>query len=173
MNIASLVFLQHSADILTELINDSKLSPYRAYLIEISTNIADIHKKFVRIKKNGIDDEICNATDETQKYINQVQNILQQKLVTKVRYEHLENACKFFTIVILCDFAYALYKKQNEVKYYRDNFEKLKCSVNMMLQKYDCLLNENDLYLSVPEIDIALEPFIIYLNDKIIESRCR
>ena len=171
MNIASLVFLQHASDILTELINDSKLSPYRAYLIEIGTNIQDIHKKLSRLKINGIDDEICEHTDNTQKYINQIMNILQQKLVTKIRYSELLNGCKLFTLYVMVDFAFGMYRRQpDETRYYRDNFEKLKKSVENMIQKFDCLMNDNDTYLSVPEIDIALEPFCLYL-EKVIRRK--
>lgn len=172
MNIASLVFLQHASDILTELINDVKLSPYRAYLIEISTNIQDIHKKFSRLKINGIDDEICEHTDNTLKYITQLQVILQQQLVTKVKYSDLKNACKFFSIVILVDYSYAMYKRQpNEKKYYKDNFEKLKKSIDNMLQKYDCLLDNKTLNLSVPQTDIAFKSMCIYIEQVMIEKR--
>lgn len=169
MHHSALISFQHANDLYIEILNDKNLSHLKPYLHEIGEHLSQLNKKVRRYIDDSINDVIIEYTDDTTNFIEQAQNCYMRRMVTKVKYEHLETATN---ICLMCrmlnDTIYMYNKTVNiQTKSWGNDFENLRLACNRLLTKYDCMLNDNNNHIDVPEADTVFTNMYNYIIKKL------
>lgn len=169
MHHSALISFQHANDLYTDILNDKNLSHLKPYLHEIGEHLSQLNKKVRRYIDDSINDVIIEYTDDTTNFIEQAQKCYMRRMVTKVKYEHLETATN---ICLMCrmlnDTIYMYNKTVNiQTKSWGNDFENLRLACNRLLNKYDCMLNDNNNHIDVPEADTVFTNMYNYIIKKL------
>ena len=172
MNHAALIFLQHANDLHTELLNDKKLSHLKPYLIEIGEYLNQLNKKVKRYINPRLNDIIIDYVDDTHNYIIQARDCYIRKLVTLVKYDQLKTASDVTQMCRLLNDTIHLYNKtvNKETRHFVNDFENIRVSCNRLLTKYDCMLNENNKHIDIPEVDQIFQNMCNHIINRLIED---
>ena len=171
MNIATMVFLTNAGDIVTELLNNPKMSDYKALLLEIGSDLSQINKKTKRIYKNNYDDIICKISDDTNQYLVQLDNFYRRRLITDVQYSKIELAARILILVIMVDHAQGLYlKTQTDKNLFKNDFNNLYRSTTRFLDRFDCMIgNDKNKPIFCNETDSIIEKMLFCMKNHILE----
>ena len=173
MNHAALIFFQHANDLHTELLNDKNLSHLKPYMLEVGEHLSQLNKKIKRYVSPAINEVIIDYVDDTHNYILQARDCYMRKLVTKVKYDQLKTASDITQMCRLLNDTIHLYNKtvNKETKTFVNDFENLRVACNRLLTKFDCMLNENNKHVSVPEVDQTFLNMCNYIIKRLIADK--
>lgn len=145
MNIATAVLLQQAADILTELMIDIKLSEYRSDIIIISEKFQTLNKRLNRTYKQRYSETINNIADLTLQQVREARIVSMQYLVSKIKYECLEQAAKSIQIFVFVNDALEIHKNtSSKNKMFTNDMIEIIDATQRFLTKYDCQLNKDE-----------------------------
>lgn len=153
MNIATSVLLQHANDIKTELVNDIKLSEYRSDILIISEKFQTLNKRMSRTYNQRYSETVNNIADLTLQQVREARIISLQYLVSKIKYDCLEQAAKSIQLFVFLSDALEIYKSTaiNDQKFMND-IKAIIEATQRFLTKYDCQLNKDEV---LHDIDIC------------------
>ena len=152
MNIATAVLIQHSQDIYTELVNDYNLSPYRSELVQISEHYQRLNKRLNRLFKQRYSDKVNDICDLTLQQVREARIVSQQYLVSRIKYEVLEQAAKSIQMTLFLHNAQEIYSATSKNKDFKNDIESLIKAVQKYMTAFDCQLNKDEV---IGDIDIC------------------
>lgn len=144
MNITTAVLLQQAQDILTELMNDNKLSEYRSDIIIISEKFQTLNKRLNRTYKQRYSETVNNIADLTLQQVREARIVSMQYLVTKIKYECLEQAAKSIQLSLFINYALEIHKGTSKNKMFTSDMIEILEYTQRFLSKYDCQLNKDE-----------------------------
>ena len=166
MNKATAILLQHAHDVYTELNNDKSMKQYRTELLIIGEKFATLNKRMNRIYKQRHSDNINNICDLTAQQLQEAQIISQQYLVSKIKYNYLQQAAKAIQLGTLVDYAQYLYLKTTKEVNFTSDLTDLIAAVQRFILKFDCQLNPDE---DIKDIEICT-PIYKRMCDVIAEN---
>lgn len=149
MNIATAVLLQHANDIKTELVNDLKLSEYRSDILIISEKFQTLNKRLNRTYNQRYSDTVNNISDLTLQQVREARIISLQYLVSKIKYECLEQAAKSIQLFVFVNDALELYKSTKNDGKFTNDIQAIIEATQRFLTKYDCQLNRDEVLTDI------------------------
>lgn len=145
MNLTTAVLLQQASDILTELMIDNKLSEYRSDIIIISEKFQTLNKRLNRTYKQKYSDTVNNIADLTLQQVKEARVVSMQYLVSKIKYQYLEQAAKSIQLFVFVNDASEIYKStSSNNKMFTNDMIAIIESVQRFLTKFDCQLNKDE-----------------------------
>lgn len=145
MNLATAVLLQQASDILTELMNDNKLSEYRSDIIIISEKFQTLNKRLNRTYKQRYSETVNNIADLTLQQVREARIISMQHLVSKIKYECLEQSAKSIQVSLFINYALEIHKStSSKNKMFTNDMNEIIEATQRFLTKYDCQLNKGE-----------------------------
>lgn len=147
MNQLTAIYLQHANDILTELLNDQKLTENKADLLLISEAFNTLNKRLNRLFEQRYSESINNICDLTLQQLHEARIVSQQYLVSRIKYEYLEQAAKAIQMGTFIDYAQTIYSKTSKGKTFKRDIENIIKACNRFYANFDCQLNKDEVII--------------------------